>query len=486
MIILLFLTIFTWYKILFQMFMGEGYTYFGKSFFEDLSFADKLVRYEKGTWLIFELLETAFRDNLFLYQLLALFTLMVLGILFYLLVYEITMKKSIAFLSALFFSVSYNGMFEMIAIGNYQFFIQRMIYFLLLFPSALFFVRFLKTRKEKYFLFSVLLYIISLYLSQFSTFFLPFLLSYLFVFLFFTSGTIREKSFLGLRALFFVAPTLIFHYAESQYGGSFLLRGQNFFTFIINESATIIDQIQLQLTVLSVPSQALIFFSKVQESSLRSTIPSLYFPLLLFYIGIALYVISKEKKLRVPVISSFFFIPIVFILNIFTRGSDFIENILPGSRYLFVPSIGFSIILSIFLFVFFSHKSIIPKSVAIVVIVYLVYSNIQAIYSEIDKDFYKHIAAKKSIEYIKNISPKLSSDSFVVVPSVLSYYGAYFCQEFYGKEKTIFMPFFADWHKELKRPFDPKKDYIIDYDFGKGMVVDRAEEHREIIREKSS
>src|SRR5574341_2136126 len=152
------ITLLTWYKILFEVFKGEGYTYFGIRF-ATLSKMDKLIGHDTGARLVFGVLENLFKDNLFLYQVFALLTLVALSILFYLLVWEISRKRTIAFIAALLFSVSFNGTFQMMAIGNYQFFVQRVIYFLLLFPSGLFLVKFLRTRQEKSFVLSVCIYL---------------------------------------------------------------------------------------------------------------------------------------------------------------------------------------------------------------------------------------------------------------------------------------------------------------------------------------
>lgn len=459
-------TFVAWYKILFQMFLGEGYYYFGKSFFIDLSPADKIVRYDKGTFLLFQLLSELFKDNIFLYQLFALGTLLVLTVLLYILIYEISRKKLIAFIATLLFGVSYNGNFQMFAIGNYQFFVQRVVFFLLLIPSTFFLVSYLKNKKEKYFLLSVFFYFLSLYLAKFSIFFLPFLISYILVFAFLKSKRNTEKIFFIFRALLYLIPTIGFLQLESQRGSSFLLHDKNFLNFLISERNIIIDQLLRQLTSLLIPPQVNKFLLDfLQSQSSKNAIQSLYLPVFISFMTIVFYIIKRNTAGRVAIISAVMFIPMVFILNIFTRGDNYIASITPGDRYLFVPLIGASIIFSYFFYSLFSYRGIGSKIAVIIVIIFLTYTNIRTIWTRIDSGLSEHIAAKKSIKFIKQLSPSFSSDSFIILPSVMGYFGANFSQIYFGKENTTFTPFFSNWDQDMKRPFDPKKDFIIRYDY---------------------
>ncbi len=474
-----------WYKILFQMFLGEGYYYFGRSFFRDLSLADKIVRYDKGTFLLFEILSSLFRDNIFWYQLFALITLLALGVFLYFLVYEISGKKLIAFIAALLFGVSYNGNFQMFAIGNYQFFVQRVVFFLLLIPSAIFLIRFLRSKKEKHFFMSVFFYSVSLYLSKFSIFFLPFIINYLLLFMLLSVRTAREKFNLVIRTFYYLIPTIVFLRLEAKWGSSFLLQDKSFFTFLNTERNIIVEELQRQLTSLLIPPQVINFLLDfLQSQSLKNTIESLYIPTLIILIGVIVYSLKKNTIGRVAIISAALFIPMVFILNIFTRGNDYIGRMVPGNRYLFVPLIGASLIFSFFFHSLLSYRSIILKSVAIFTIIFLVYLNILATWKQIDSAFYDHLAAKKSIEFVKQLSPKFASDSFIIVPSIMGRFGVNFLQIYFGKENTMFTPFFAGWDQDMKRPFDPKKDYILKYDYKKREAINITSNYEEIFKQR--
>lgn len=104
------------------------------------------------------------------------------------------------------------------------------------------------------------------------------------------------------------------------------------------------------------------------------------------------------------------------------------------------------------------------------------------------KEEFYHTETKRTIAYIKKIAPKLSEDSIVIVPTFLSDYGAGFCNLFYGKSKTLFLPFYSkiEWLAQYGRQFDPTKDIILSYDDEKQMVIDRTKEYKSIIIEKQS
>jgi len=474
--ILISLTILSWHKILFQSLMGEGFFYFSHGA-KEAGFPDIILRYDTGARLAFDLFKVIFKDEIFYYQLLAFLTLVLLSMLFYFLVHELTKRKLLATLASLFFSINFLGLFEMFAAGSYQFFIQRAIYFLLLFPSFIFFVRYLNVRKEYNFIFSLLLYTTSLILSQFSIFFLLFFLTYAFALV------IVEKK-IYKRVLIHAFLTFIIAYGDILYGSGSLIKGQNFLMFLGEEKYVLGQQLLHQLTVLFVPHQIIQYLREVFQLTFSTMVSFLHFPTLIGSLLIIVYLFVREKTLRVPLVAAAIFIPIVLLLNSYTRGTDFIGRIESGSRYLFVPSIASSIIWAIFFYSLFSIRILFLKVFVVLLVVFYAYSNINVIWAEIDKDFYKHVANKNSFQYIKGLSPSFSEDSLIVVPTNLGFHGSEFSQIFYGKANTTFVPFNSDWHKMLERPFDPKKDFILEYDYKNEKVVDKTLEYEGIIKKK--
>jgi len=484
--IIFILTTISWYKILFLTFTGEGFFYF----FNRLRTDNEIFRVDLGGYLFFEYLEPFFKDNLFLYQFILLLTFILLGILFYFIVYALTRNRSASLIASIFFTLNFNTVFEMIATGAYQLFVQRIFFLLILFPSFIFFIRFIQTKKISYFLSSLTLGIVSAFLAYFNFFYILFLLMYFLGVVFTKKMKIKEIIFLLSCTTIYILSTLI---TVNSLVIMNLIDGndtqQSIFVYIADNLKELIFHFFRQLTVISIPDFSLresfsVLNISYTEFIYRSDgIQYLFLPVFLIYILAGIFLFKREKKLRPVIVASLLFLPCIFVLNMFMRNEKVII-LEPGNRYLFAPSIAFSIFWGIFLASLY-NKSFKGKVFVSIAIVIWIGMQLISINQRIKEESVSHIATKKVIAYFKNdLSMKLKDDSIVITPRVMGNWGSDFLNKYYGKKNTIFIPNMDPqfkWRNDLKRTFDPNKDFITYYDYNRKEVIDLTKNYKTII-----
>lgn len=475
--LIFFIVFFAWIGILKQTFLGEGNYYFVHRFQDD----GFLFGYDVGARLLFDIITPIFRDNYFLYELFALISFSFIAILFYFFVDEFTKRRDVAFVATILFGVNYTTSFEMLATGAYQNFAQRIFFLIPLLLSFIFFCKF-KNGKSKYYLPSIILYTLSVFLAQYNIFFLVFLVSYTITFII-TKPFSLKKIF---QELFWIIPFFIsgifIIYLPLFFGGSNLISGTSFSQYIVTQYQEVIFHSLRQFVFLTLPESVLTILVGTSPALYKQGMQSFFIPVFLVYVISGIFLYKKNKSLRIQLITCLLFLPGVFVLNMFTRG-DNVDHLASGSRYLFAPSIGFAIFWAIFI-AYLAKKY--NKKVLYAFVIFWVLFQINVINNQIIKEEHNHIAIKKIIAYLKNISSKLSEDSIVIVPNVLGDYGALFANIYYGKKHTLFLPFYdkIDWLDRYGRPFNPKKDIILSYDNQAEYVVNRTKEYKSIIVQK--
>jgi len=220
------------------------------------------------------------------------------------------------------------------------------------------------------------------------------------------------------------------------------------------------------------------------DRSYNDGIVLFYIPVILLYLGSAILLWKRESILRAIIFTSLTFLPVIFVLNLLMRGDE-VTKIYTSSRYLHLAGVSFSIFWAIASYSMIK-RGLLGSLFVGVLLIWWMLNNIGSIWKEIDKEAYQHIAVKKSLQYVRNLAPTFSTDSIIIVPSELGYYGSYYVQIFYGKEKTAIYPYFSNWANELLRPFDLKKDVILEYDLERETIIDRTEQYREIIAERTA
>lgn len=466
-------SIFSWYKVLFTIFTGEGTMYFSYNYL-DQQFK---LGYQQGAVLLSNILIAIFRDNIFLYNIFLLSVVAIIGIFFYYVVYKATNSKQIAFISSIIFNTNSWIFFEFYGQGWYNRWLERPIWFLFIFPSFYFYIEYIQNRKIKVLLLSLILYMLGVYLGEYTILFLPMFIFYiigLHIFKINFKGIKIKKE--DLKDIFIPLPFIIYSItliflSNLDRDTYLLLKNSTSFSFFSTPILDIIDLVLKQLVLLTIPSQF------IPITKLMHGIKEFYVPVLASYL-IAFFVMYKKKKYRAIVIASLFFIAISLVLNVVIRQAV-IRSMPDGYRYLFIASIGYSIFWGIFLYSLFNKWFL--KPIIILSLIWWVLTNRSLINVRIDDKYESFRAVRTSLAYIKSFSPRLHNDSIVIVPMQLSW-GASFAQLVYGKDTMLFLDRWvpAAMEYKMKRTFDQKKDFILRYDKKLGKVIDETKNYKEI------
>lgn len=489
-VVITFLVIFfVWYKVLGQTFLGEGYYYFdsGQNFFRKgfslqplnnyLSYYDNLPR------LVFDILPPIFRDNLVLYQGFELLSLAFLSLAIFVAVSYITKNRWVGLISTLFFSTSYVGLFEMLAVGNYQRFVQRIPNFIFVFVSFFQLARYFSTRELKYLIFSLVIFTITTFMAHYSTFLLP-----LFIFYPLAEFITNKPKLKNFPKYFFVSLSFLLI-------NLFIIQSDFYNPGLKSSSALfqVKDQLNLvamQLSSISYPPTFLTSISKIAQPHIR-TISLLSIPVLCLYL-LGFYLIKKrEPKYLSLYLTSVLTIFAILFLNIsigkidsgtFVRGDRYyfipVETLnqlgvsfVGGSRYYVLPVIFNSIVFSIILWVIFKKRQKVFYFLAsFIVFVHIVY-NSQLVWREIDQIQLISENMKIYLSYTKTNSDKLKGASVVVTPPDFIW-ASQMVRVFYGNDNLKFIPFKAGWEKEIDREVF-KKTIILDFDYNNHVVVEK-------------
>ncbi|HJN56536.1 MAG TPA: tetratricopeptide repeat protein [Candidatus Woesearchaeota archaeon] len=279
--------------------------------------------------------------NEFLYHFNSLFFHMLISILVFFIIYEITNKRSISLIASLIFAAHpiHTGRVTNITAGFDLF----GIFFMIL--SFYLYVKFSKFNKKKYFLFSLLFFIIALFASE-EAITLP-LLIVLYGFCFnkemfknIKNNIIKNYSAFFIAALLYVILRFfalgIRGRMEEYLAGSFYLT-----------MLTMLKAYVYYIHLLIFPINLTLFHDiKIAGSFFNFNV------LISFFILVIVLILTlKFYKNRILFFSVFwFFIALIPMSNILSL------QVFMAERYLYVPSIGFSLLLSYFLFSIYNIK----------------------------------------------------------------------------------------------------------------------------------
>jgi hypothetical protein len=135
------ITFIVWHKILGQVPAAESYVYFDPTNLTDfkrITLSSFLGNISVLSHIIFHTLIPLFKDNLSYYMAFQLLMMLLVYQTFYFVIVKITKDKYLSFLAAIFFAANYVGSLNMLGIGNYQRFIQRVPGLPLIFISFFF------------------------------------------------------------------------------------------------------------------------------------------------------------------------------------------------------------------------------------------------------------------------------------------------------------------------------------------------------------
>lgn len=480
--LIIFLTLLTWYKLYFQSLLGEGYLYFKDSNHFPIvgpqGNLENLYRYDNQARLIYVLMEKVFKDNIRSFFIFLLIVLVLQNISFYFMVFKLSKERIVAFLSSIFFGISYVYLFEMVGIGYFQWPSERVPNFIFSFIAFYLYLTFLKSFNKHIYFLSLIIFLFSVLLAHYSIFFLTMFIFYTLFLLLFKERSIKQ---IAIRILY-LAPFIL---------GSLFITSKNQFiddkgsllVFALHEK-NLPQEVLNQITAVIIPFNLWPLLEKYMHLSPSFINPKLYFLVVLFFILSLIYVFKKRKEWGIILASCISSLVILSVFNLYTNRSAIIYLPFDSNRYYFTLGFFASIYLSLILYLLlYKNNNYFLRSILIIFFLWWIASNINKIWLRDRERQLTYLVNYKTQAYIRQISSRLKSNSIIIVPSDIGVYGSEFYKKFYGNNTMIFTPI-THLRKEYVYKFDPRRDYILEYDITSGEIVNRASSYQEIFRNK--
>ncbi len=171
--IILLIALFVWYPLTNFALTGLGFVYLTKSFqVEHFVFPVSLADFYWFALLTGIVFSKVFTTHMSLYYWTELIFLLATFVLYYYLILSIFNKRLIAFVAAITFSVNYFGYGDIIGSGLYPWFQERIPLMLFLIPSFLFLHKHLISNKNKFLIYSLVLFFLGIGISHWGILFL--------------------------------------------------------------------------------------------------------------------------------------------------------------------------------------------------------------------------------------------------------------------------------------------------------------------------
>ena len=415
---------------------GEGFYWLVKGTQDPFwqSIPRSLANFELSAAFVGTLLTKLFGANLYLYNWVWFFVMMLIYISLFFLVYVITKNKLVAFSASLIFAVNYVAQWGYLG-WTYTSFLERTITIVFLLPSFLYLHLYLEKRYLKHYLTSVILFFLGIGIGQWGLLFGG---AYIVYPLFWHIFNFKDKKLFYKRILTsftFIIICLFFlglHYVnQSNIGprysfGYFLLNPQKY-NYLEQTSLqlshwsnypNLIKGIRIRTHGINIPKVTyngtlLQFFSDSKSNKTASTKISI------FYLFATLVIYLRLPKHRALLLSIILGVFIMLLTNVYF--GRYVPNEQPGaSRYLYMPTIWLSLFWSLFLWAVFWKEKGYFRIFGYMIIAGYYFINTILIYTNLNSRLYSvnsnNIPARDLIVYIKNMTPTLEEDTLVITP----------------------------------------------------------------------
>ena len=462
--------IYIWKHTLTLGFFGEGYYYFdpGQDFFiPNHPLPTPFETYDLLAKFLFDIFPPFFHDNLTYYLGFQLITTAILGIALYFFALELTKSRLTAFFSSIFFVSSFIGLFEMIGVGNYQRFVQRITP---LIPGLISLTLFNKSLNNKlshpfHLVLSFIFFFLSLTFGQFASFLTPVFLAITISFLVFKKTTLKK----ALSILIFPITNLLF------------LRGSSLTpeTIIANKIGStnlseILANLLLQIANIHTPN----FIGNKIVITLSPFEPIFIF-LSLFFISLyflfLLFLFKRKNQQTIPVFTLGLSVILILLLNVamghinpkfnFIQSGYYSLNSYPshllkltpdikGDRYYTVPVLFLSIIWSIMLTSFLPKK---PKKYIIktfsflalvLFLLFFAFQNTKIIEKNLEIFIKPQSDTQILLNYFEKNEANILDESFIVTHRFFIW-TAPLLKTIYHKHNLSFVNIGTDYAKEI-------------------------------------
>ncbi|MEK7100454.1 MAG: hypothetical protein AAB872_01425 [Patescibacteria group bacterium] len=470
LLIILF-SLFIWRPILNQIPMGEGYYYFDRCQSQFIAPSDcptTIWQYDNLARISFQLMIPVLKDNIHLYMFNQVGVMIVFYIVLFLVLLRISKNSFFAFSATLLFLTNHTGSFSMMAIGNYQRFVQRVPNLILILISFYFLYKYFKSDKIKNLVISILLFTAGVYLAHHSIFMLPIFIIYILL------KTLTEKISLKSVVKNFVIVLSIVIIASLLTKPDHLAPKMGILTFV-TETQDLTSKTLLQIPNLLIPTELVRYTAKnwpIAPVPYPFTFILQVFSIPIFIILIlSLFIKTKKNNLDLLFKTAILALPIVSFLNLYAYGEgtphplrDFGED-----RIYFISSIFSSIILAYFLYLVWNSKNKIFKFITILILISSVIYNGYLIKRDSQKLNYTSQKMESFIKYIKTKTVDKNSKIAIIGPSHLLW-PTYFVDHFYNTNNNLtFSLDSSDWKIELdKNNFNQ----VVVLDYKNGMIIE--------------
>lgn len=482
-LLITFVTLVSWYSILYQSFLGEGFYYF------DLQTVD-LTQNDVLAKIIFSFLPSILKDNIPLYFAFQLIITLTVYLVFYRMMLKLTDNKLVSLIAVLLFIPNFVGSFEMLGAANYQRFAQRVPVLIPLFISFIFLVNFQKNQHIKSYLYSLAFFTTSVFLGHFSTFLLPIFILYLLI----SSFNLKNLNH-SLKALLLTIPfitinllTISQDHLNPAAESTSLKNIHDFFELIL-----------FQFTNINIPS---VIVEKIASVSYPYTtsVAMIAIPIIIFYSAMFFVVYKKSASLAKVYLIALTSVFVILSLNLYVgkidsayyiRGNKYyfspdfyigrLDNSIhiKGDRAYFIPTINISVIWAILLWTAYTsigRKGRFSKAALFLVMLTFIAVNIFLISQDIDKLQPNANLMKKYLSYIKSISGQFTNSSLIITQNYLIWPSP-FIRRFYGYPEMRFLTLQDSWQQKIKET--PRENiFMIDYNFEQDKIVDLTDKFR--------
>lgn len=456
-----------WHKILGQVLLGEGYQYFprAEAFFNANGGINTLWGFDNSARFLFDIFVVTFKDNLIYYLIFQLIIQFLIYFSFFYILKRITGSCLLAFSATIFFLANFIGSFEMFGIGNYQRFVQRIPNFIPWLFAFYFQVEFFKTGKYKFYLLSLGLFTLAVFMAHYSTFLLPIFLIYCSIW------WIDQKDKLKsiIKGFLLTIPYILIDLFLIQ--NDLFKPTESILHFLLHEDH-LINKIFYQLPINTFPSELILKLQHLHTppDKLPPIIGSLVIPALIFYLVGFILTIKNAPSLIKLYLTTFFFALSVMFLNTYIGKVNTLVDF-GTDRYFFIPSLALAVNWAIII------KSIFPKKIKLYVVgsllvitVYLIY-NFSVINYNFDLIQYKSNNMRIYIDYVKSLSLQFNKHTVIVTQPFLLWPDPMFETIYDPNLRSI--PFDIGWEKRIDPNY--KNDvFVIDFAYreeaGKAMI----------------
>lgn len=472
LLLILVSSVFIWRYIPLSQFQGEGFIYFTTSV---LSFPKNFfVPFDLFARATFFTLPNLFDGEVFFYMMFQFAWVILTDVAFWVVVRFVTKSKYIALLAILFFSLSYVAKYDMFSIGGYQYFVQRGAILLPELVSFLFLSLYLNKPRliGRYFL-SLSLYLFSIFMGFFGTWFLPIFLYYPVLYLIFNWQKVKK---ITRRIVWTPLPFLIGNLLIIKQSG--FIPSEPIQSFVINNPLHVAEGVLQQLAVITPGLSELLKYNQGSSFYFETV---LIFTALIYFI-VTLILCKNNKDLRTLTLSVVFSLATIFLFNLYLNEANVLHTF-GSSRYFYFPFTLVALFWAMFFYLIALKKTHYVVVTLVLCFVWIVY-NIDRIDKNLKADAPIQQANRETIEYAKNISVSEEEGLIVELPANIGGWGHEFISRFYGNSRVKFYMEKSDpldLVETANKGIDANKVYVLHYDTKIQRVVDQSGLAREEI-----